>query len=70
MIPETTCVTYFVLSPVLTLQWNAENFSFYSNDNKQKAIAQSQPDRREVDAGGRLLDAIVVSFLRLVVDRS
>ena len=70
MIPEMMQVELLFLSSVLTLQWNAENFSFYSNDNKQKAITQSQPARREVDAGGRLLDAIVVSFLRLVVDRS
>ena len=41
------------------VQWNAETFSWYSNDNRDKALA-SKPDKSDLDAGARLLNVIVV----------
>ncbi|WVR08558.1 hypothetical protein IAU60_005613 [Kwoniella sp. DSM 27419] len=38
--------------------WNAENFSWYSEDNRSKALKKAE-DSGDLDVGGRLLDVVV-----------
>lgn len=47
--------------------WNAENFSWFSEDNRRRAIAAAPEDKQAVmatdpDVGARLLDVLVVSM--------
>jgi hypothetical protein len=49
-------------------QWNAENFSWYADNQRDKDLQErsekgSNADGEDLDAGGRLLDAIVVSHV-------
>lgn len=45
--------------------WNAESFSWFSEDNRRKAIAAAPADQQaamatDLDVGARLLDVLVV----------
>jgi len=61
----TTCVSVYpsCVCHAEALQWNAENFSFYSNHNRDKllAAATAEKAKEDLDAGARLLNVIVVS---------